>query len=276
MSYKTILVHIDSGKHCPARVEVAARLASQHDAHLIGLHAPTSVEPPKDIRIKGWQAIIESQKRDDVMQAALAETAFNKAVAVANPTSAEWRSSLKNAAEAVSLHARYADLLVLGQRDPAEDYGLEHDFVERVALSCGRPALVIPYAGRFVTIGKRILVAWDRGREATRALTDAIPLLRLADEVKVIAISPKEDGHGALPGADIGLYLARHGVNIEVKAEYGEVLDVGNELLSRAADFGTDLIVMGAYGHSRLRELIMGGATRTIIDSMTVPVLLSH
>lgn len=276
MSYKTILVHIDSGKRCPARVEMAARLASRHDAHLIGLYAPLSVETPSRVMVKGWEAIIESMKQREAAQATLAEAAFNKAVTAAGLVSPEWRSSLRNAAEVVSLHARYADLLVLGQRDPAEDHGLEHDFVEQVVLGSGRPAVVLPYVGAFATIGKRILVAWDTGREATRALTDAIPLLRLADEVKVIVISPKQDGHGAQPGADIGLYLARHGVRIEVKAEYGEVLDVGNELLSRTADFGTDLIVMGAYGHSRLRELIMGGATRTIIDSMTVPVLLSH
>ena len=276
MSYKTVLVHIDTGNHCPARVDVAIRLALQHQAHLVGLYAPRSVEISKNVMIKGWESIIESQKRNDAAQAALAEDAYTKALQAAGLERAEWRSSSLNAEEVVALHARYADFLVLGQRDPAEDYGLERGFVERVVLACGRPTLVVPYAGKFATIGKRILVAWNTGREATRALTDAIPLLRLADEVKVIAISPRESEHGEMPGADIGLYLARHGVRIEAKTEYGEVLDVGNELLSRAADFGTDLLVMGAYGHSRLRELIMGGATRTVIESMTVPVLLSH
>ena len=276
MGYKTILVHIDASRHCPARVDVAIHLASQHAAHLVGLHAPTSGEMPAYMMIKAWESVIESQKSETDRQAALAESAFTKAVKAAGLASSEWRSSLRQAADVVALHARYADLLVLGQRDPSEDYEPGIDFVERVTLAAGRPVLAVPYAGNFATVGKRILVAWNASREATRALTDALPMLRLADEVQVIAIDPKAGKHGAMPGADIGLYLARHGVRVEARAECGEMIDVGNTLLSRASDFGTDLIVMGAYGHSRLQELVMGGASRTIIDSMTVPVLLSH
>ena len=178
---------------------------------------------------------------------------------------------------AVTMHARYADLVVIGQPNPDEGSGVEPGFAHRLVLAAGRPVLAVPYAGEFKTIGKRVLVAWNAGREATRAVTDAIPLLRTADEVTVTAVRPgRTPGHGEVPGADIGLYLSRHGVRVKVAAIEATDIDVGNELLSRAADRSCDLIVMGAYGHSRVSELVLGGVTRTLFDSMTVPVLMSH
>ena len=121
-----------------------------------------------------------------------------------------------------------------------------------------------------------MLVAWNASREATRALTDSIPLLREAETVHVIAFDPAAAPHGEVPGADIGLYLARHGIKVTVSQQTAPDVDVGNQLLSRAADLNADLIVMGAWGHSRLHELVMGGVTQTILRSMTVPVLMSH
>jgi nucleotide-binding universal stress UspA family protein len=139
---------------------------------------------------------------------------------------------------------------------------------------------MVPYTGKFQTIGKNILVAWNGGREATRALTDSIPLLREAEHVRLMVFNPPRNGDGngkeRLPGADIALYLARHGVNVEVSVQSSEDVDVGNQILSRVADLGIDLVVMGAYGHSRLREMVLGGVTRTVIESMTAPVLMSH
>ena len=143
-------------------------------------------------------------------------------------------------------------------------------------LEAGRPVLMIPYAGNFATIGKRILFGWNASREATRAVTDAMPFLQQAEVVQVIVINPEAGKHGAIPGSDIALFLARHGVRVEVHQDNANESDVGDEMLSRATDFGADLIVMGGYGHTRFRELLMGGATRTLIDTMTVPVLLSH
>ena len=149
-------------------------------------------------------------------------------------------------------------------------------FPERLVLAAGRPVLILPSAGRFPNIGARILVAWDASREATRAVTDAIPMLRLANTVHVMTVNPKHGEHGHVAGADIGFYLARHGVRVEIKTDHGAEIDVGNELLSRAADLDVDLIVMGGYGHSRLKEWVLGGATRTILESMTAPILMSH
>lgn len=276
MSYKTILVHVDSGMRSPVRVDLAIRLAREHDAHLIALNAPSSVNMPSYIARTRWASMVEFHKDEIEEQTRRAEHGFRQAVTAAGIMNAEWRTSEEDPVALTNLHARYADLLVLGQRDPGEDLPLATDFVEQVVLASGRPALVVPYAGQFDTLTKRVIVAWNGSREATRALTDALPLLRQATEVLVFAINPDERQHGPVPGADIGLYLARHGVRVQVKHEQADDIDAGNVLLSRAADFDADLIVMGAYGRSRLRELIMGGVSRTVIDSMTVPVLLSH
>ena len=138
--------------------------------------------------------------------------------------------------------------------------------------------LVIPYAGEFEGIGANVLVAWNASRESTRAVTDALPLLARAKSVAVLVVDPEEAGgkHGDSPGADIALHLARHGVNAKAYPTPSGGVEVGDVILSRASDIGADLIVMGAWGRSRARELVMGGATRSLLERMTVPVLLSH
>lgn len=276
MDYKTILVHIDSGQRCAARVEIAIRLAFQHDAHLVGLQALAPFEPPGYVMAEMGPAIIEAQKQVAAAEIARAETAFTQQASGAGLRNVEWRTAIDDPVDVMTLHARYADLIVIGQAGDRDNTHLSSDFPERLVLAAGRPVLIVPSIGSFPSIGRRILVAWNPSRESTRAVTDAIPLLRLADNVHVMAVNPKAGEHGAVAGADIALYLARHGVRVEVKTDQGAEIDVGNELLSRAADLDADLIVMGGYGHSRLKEWVLGGATRTILESMTVPVLMSH
>jgi nucleotide-binding universal stress UspA family protein len=276
MSYKTILVHIDPGKRCSTRVDVAIRLAQQHDAHLVALHAIAPFEPPGYVMAEMGPTIIEAQRAVGANEFARSEAGFNKQVSAAGLRNVEWRSAIDDLVDATTLHARYADLVVIGQTDADESSHVPADFPERVVLAAGRPVLILPSVGSFPTLGKRILIAWNPSREATRAVTDAIPLLQRAESVHVMAVNPKAGEHGNVPGADIGLYLARHGVRVDVKTDHGAEIDVGNELLSRAADLDADLIVMGGYGHSRLKEWVLGGATRTILESMTAPVLMSH
>jgi nucleotide-binding universal stress UspA family protein len=276
MSFKTILVHIDSGARCAVRVDVAIRLALQHDAHLIGLKVLAPFEPPGYVMAEMGPAIIDAQKQVAANEIARAETEFARQTSSAGLRSVEWRNAIGDPVEVMTLHARYADLIVIGQAQTGERLHAPVDMPERLVLAAGRPVLILPAIGSFASLGERILVAWNPSREATRAVTDAIPLLRLADKVHVMAVNPKASDHGAIAGADIGLFLARHGVRIEVKADHGAEIDVGNELLSRAADLDADLIVMGGYGHSRLKEWVLGGATRTILESMTAPVLMSH
>jgi nucleotide-binding universal stress UspA family protein len=192
---------------------------------------------------------------------------------------AEWREIPEGPDADPALHARYADLAILGQLDPER---AEPDLIrprpDQVALASGRPVLIVPYAGHFDNAGRRVLIAWNATREAARSVSDAMPLLTSAELVTVLTIDPREGphGHGEIPGADIALHLARHGVKAEIERTVSAGLPVGEVLLSRAADLGADLIVMGAYGHSRAREMLLGGATRSVLRSMTVPVLMSH
>lgn len=278
MSYKTILVHLDTGKGIDSRLDIAFSLAQKFDAHLVGLHALSTTPLP------GW-AIAEAgdfiekaqaKAREALMQEA--RKAWDAAVQRANCSKCEWRSSSANALDVVTLHARYADLVVIGQDDGSGSYGLAQDFEQHLLLRVGRPVLVVPYAREKRPVGNEVLVAWNASQEATRALTDSMPFLQTAKHVQVAAFNAGRKGgmHGDVPGADIGLYLSRHGVKVTVSQYNADDVDVGNQLLSRAADLDSDLIVMGAYGHSRMSELILGGVTRTLLESMTVPVLMSH
>ena len=276
MSYKTILVHIDPGKRCAARLEVAIGLAMQYDAHLVALYALAPFILPGYLMAQVGGEIIQAQQKAADSEKARAEADFTRLTSTAGLRNVEWRTAHDDPASAVTLHARYADLVVIGQGDAEDSVDVPEDLVARIVLAAGRPVLILPNIGSFPTIGKRILVAWNASREATRAITDAIPLLKLADKVNVMAGDPGHGQHDKIPGADIGLYLARHGVRVDVALDPDAEIDVGNELLSRAADLSADLIVMGGYGHSRLKEWVLGGATRTILESMTVPVLMSH
>jgi nucleotide-binding universal stress UspA family protein len=181
-------------------------------------------------------------------------------------------------ADGLVLQSRYADLVVLGQTNPDDPVSpMEEETPEFVAMSGARPVLVVPYAGHFDAPFQRVLVAWDGSRESTRAVTAAIPLLRHAANVTLAVFNAgsEPDIHGREPGADMALYLARHGVAVEVSSQ-ATAIDIGSALLSFAADIDADLLVMGCYGHSRFREIMLGGATRTILHSMTLPVLMAH
>lgn len=174
----------------------------------------------------------------------------------------------------LALAARYADLVVLGQREPGAPAPIPGgDLAAYLLLACPRPLLVVPYVQCPVTAGRNILVGWNGSVEAVRAITAALPLLRRADTVTVAASgTPDDAGEGT---AGLGAYLARHGIRAHLLQEPAGV-DAGEGLLSLLADLDADLLVMGGYGHARLRELVLGGATRTILHAMTVPVLMTH
>jgi nucleotide-binding universal stress UspA family protein len=194
-----------------------------------------------------------------------------------NGIAGEWRLVEGSPSGTVALHARYADLTIVGQPNRDEPQDADAITVTTVMTS-GRPVLAIPFAGDFPTLGERVLIAWNASREAARALNDALPLLGNAIQVTVLAINPQRGvgGHGDVPAADIALHLTRHGVKAEAAHTVARDIADGEALLSYAADIGADLIVAGAYGHSRARELVFGGVTRTLIAEMTAPVLLSH
>ena len=279
MDYKSILVHLDRGAKSAARLEIGFALTEAFDAHLTGLFALSSPRIPSYAIAEAESAVREAEARYRDQALRSAEVVFRAAAARHGRAKSEWRASARDALDAVRLSARYADLVIAGQHEFGDDgsaSGVAPDFADELVLSAGRPVLLVPYAGKFERIGRRVLVAWSASREAARALTDALPLLKRAENVEVVAFQPHKADHGEQPGADIGLFLARHGVKVTASEQHGGEVDVGAQILSRAADVAADLIVMGAYGHARVRELVLGGATRTLLEAMTVPVLMSH
>jgi nucleotide-binding universal stress UspA family protein len=287
MGLKDILVALDAAPAARRRIELAATLAERFAAHLIGLFATMATEPPHG---RGYfecfdRSLLEPLYREFAArtqsEADEARRLFEE-IARRHGVSAEWRSAAGYASAATAMHGRYVDLIVLAQPDPDDPRAaLFRPLPEEVALAVGRPILVVPYAGKWPDIGRRVLVGWDASREATRAVNDAMPLLAAAQSVTVLAIDPSgatggARGHGEVPGADIGLHLARHGVRATIEQTASDGIGAGDVLLSRASDLGVDLLVMGAYGHSRGRELLLGGATRTVLESMTLPVLMAH
>ncbi len=279
MSYKTILVHLDESRRTEERIRIAAQIAMNEDAHLVGV-AMTGVS-----RFIYQSAHIGNGDPNLAMHLDfLRERArgvleiFEQTVIKLGVNSFEKRLVDDEAGAGVSIQGRYSDLIVLGQYDPDETFPATlSDFPEYVMLHSGRPVLIIPYAGLFQSIAKKILISWDASREATRAITDAIPLLSKANIVQVAVFNPLSaaDEHGEQPGADIALFLARHNINVEVIPQQTEI-DIGNALLSLVNDLNSDMIVMGGYGHARFREMILGGVTHTVLKSMTIPVLISH
>ena len=276
MSLKSILVHAAPNDRLDAVLDLAFTLAKTHAAHPIGLHVGS--DPTASLRslpgpVPGeLLSALEDRIENDQDRA---KAGFDEAAA-RHGIGGEWRVEAGDPASRIGLHARYADLAVMGQGDD-EDPSNDPELPTTVASMTGRPVLIVPRAGRFADAGKRVLVCWNASREATRAVTDALPILRLADQVTVLAVNPDEgEGHGEVPGADMSHYLARHGVRAEANRTYAESIDVADAILSRASDLSCDLIVMGAYGHSRTREWIFGGVTRSIMRTMTRPVLISH
>lgn len=279
MSLKDILVHLDKSSHSNARLETAINLAAAHGAHLTGLYSITYPRIPGYIKSQIDPEVMTDAMDNARAAAAAEESSFNEQVARVG-IGAEWRCTEgEDIVEQVRLHARYCDFAIIGQSDPdAGDMSGAGDMPDRLILSAGRPMLLVPYVGSYPTTGTRIMVAWDASRLATRAVNDALPLLSAAKHVDVIAINPQggAEGHGEIPSADICLHLSRHGVSAQAHHLSASDIEAGDMLLSRAADLGADLIVMGAYGHARWRELVLGGVTRHMLNHMTVPVFMSH
>lgn len=278
MPWKDILVHLDDSRSEETRVRLAIDIARRNKAHIIGLYgiAPLALQIAPGL---GGSGELEQVQ----LSAALGEKAHETATAAearftqslrAAGLSGEWRLIEGAVAELATRHARYADLAILGQADPDADGNLP-GMPEKILTGTGRPVLLVPYVGEFSTLGQSVLIAWNGTREAARALGDALPLLEQAKTVRVLSIDLPE-GEEPFVAAHLTDHLARHGVKAEIEALPGGEISVADALLSRAADFDADLIVMGGYGHSPTREMLLGGVTRSLLQHMTVPVLMSH
>ncbi|MDE2400405.1 MAG: universal stress protein [Burkholderiales bacterium] len=283
MTYRSLLLHLDHDPHCTARTQVAIRLAKKLDCHLAGV-APTGfmdvpASPQDSISLTEFAAVAWRTLRD---QAEQATQRFREECRTAGLKSFEAVIDEEDKATSLVRHAHCSDLTILSQADPgATGHELAQDVVEQVVLFSARPTLILPHTYRNAaggSIGTHAMVAWDDSREAARALSDALPLLRLAKRVQVV------NWHKARANSDqtwhtrldaLHQWLMWQGVPADVCVETSDI-NITDTMLSRAAKLKSDLIVMGAYGHARWNERMLGGATRGMLTSMTVPVLMSH
>jgi nucleotide-binding universal stress UspA family protein len=281
MSYRSILLYLDQRPACDARTQAAIRLARRLDCHLAGL-APTGLlDLPgapggtlSDLAALAWDSL-----RDEAERAA---DRFRAACGSAGLRSNEVVIDEADAVASLIAHAHCSDLTVLTQADPSDPgHHAARTVVEKVLLFSARPTLLLPYAcapGALDRIGSKVIVAWDESCEAVRALNDALPLLQQASVVEVVRWNPPRPAEDtpAAPRLDaLRQWLAWHGVAADMRVQTTSI-DVADAMLSHAADLGADLIVMGAYGHSRWSERVLGGVTRQLIGSATVPLLMSH
>jgi nucleotide-binding universal stress UspA family protein len=278
MPLHDILVQLDATEQSGQRLRLAADLARKHGAHLTGLHVYDPM-PALFVPDPSGGAVIaellEQLRADAIATATRIEADFRERLR-REGIAGEWRLVEGSVPQRTALHARYADLVILGQDDPATEEDADGVTIEATLFTSGRPVLLVPFAGRFETLGRRVLIGWNAGREASRAVHDALPVIAGAEHVTILAVNPDDGAHGEEPGADIARHLARHGLAVTVERTAGAEIGAGDLLLNRAAEIGADLIVTGAYGHSRFRELVLGGVTRTLLRQMTVPVLMSH
>ena len=283
MPFKDLLVHLDSSRQGAQRLAYALEWAARDRAHLVGLYTWDLVPALAELaraypgRIETFETYTKMRVAE-LARAKEGENQFRSALLRAE-VQGEWRFVEGTPAATVALHARYVDLTMVGQVDPAHSGdGTKRFIPEETLLSAGRPLVIIPYAGQFQSVGRRVVVGWKPTREATRALADALPILQQAEKVSVLTVNPDRgaDMEPGIPAADIALHLARHGVRVEARTTIADDIVTGDVLLNEVADYGADLLVMGGYGHRQMREAMFGGVTRHILKSMTVPVLMAH
>ncbi len=275
MTLKSLLVFVNDAKSSLSRVDLALSVARDHDAHLtgIGILAPptpaaySSAELSPELLLS---IVDESRER-----LSAAETVFRDAVKRAGwEARSDWQKEKGFVADLLGLHARYADLTIIDRDDPYKGPVGSPSLQEEMLLRTGRPLMVVPQTVEAQQIGRRLMIAWNGSRESARAVADAIPFIENADQVRVLCANP--DDIGDLPGADITAHLARHNTAVEATTLEVSSRSVGEAIAEAAADWSADLIVMGAYGHSRLREYVMGGVTRHMLHESKIPLLMSH
>jgi len=274
---KDIVVNLGVGERANFAADYAVSIAAAFDAHVAGI--AFLYDPIVPVSGAGYipADVIERQERDNAAAAKAALDRFAKAAGNAGVSNAPLTlsASFAGAADQFARIARRFDFSVVGQPEP-ETSSVEEVIIEAAMFDSGRPVIAVPYIQKAPLKLDNVMLCWDGSRAATRAIADAMPLLSKAGRVEVVIVTNERGKQDEIEGADMGEHLARHGLNVDVKRTVLGDIDVADVLLSHAADAGTDFIVMGGYGHSRLREFVLGGVTRSILRSMTAPVLLSH
>ena len=284
MPLKTILVLLNDSGRTEQLLDAASPLARQFDAHLIGLYILPAAKVYSDVGMVAAPMVFEGYR--ELFKSTLAEVRKKfEARAKQDGLKAEWRtvdSNFPEISESAIAHSRSAELIITSQIDYGPDGSIERDLVVRLILESGRPVLIIPRKGHFAPRGEGIaekaIVGINGTKESSRAMFDALPLLRMVKETRLVWVDPyKESGTaGSVPGAEEAAVLSRHGIKAVAEPMMTDGRNAGEALLMRANDLGADLLVMGAYAHSRMRELVFGGATRHVLEHMAIPVLMSH
>jgi len=274
---KDLVVNLTVGADVDPAAQFAISIAAKFEAHIAGIafaYDPVITPTVMDGLSAAW---VDTQRTENRAAAQEAVDRF-EAASKREGLSAEHRiieASLGGAANLFGRIARRFDLSVIGQIDP-ERMIPDDLLIESALFESGRPLVLVPYIQKSGLKLDRILVCWDGSRNAARAIADAMPFLKRGKAIEIVLVASGGGKTDELPGVDLGEHLARHDLNVEVKRLVAANVDVSNVILSYAADCAADFIVMGGYGHSRLREFVLGGATRGILESMTVPVLMAH
>lgn len=270
MSLKNLMVHLDQGERTAARLELAVWLARRHQARLVGVFGQRGLPQQVGV-VASWPSADYAAARD-ASQAAFAQ-------ATAGLPRAEWHDINRGSDVEVLRHitdrARHFDMVVLGQHDHRVTAHVPEDFAREVITGCGRPVLVVPYAGNFTEVGKHVLIAWNDSREAAHALNDALPLIEDCDEAMVLSFATRRE-EGDASCAETARHLASHGIKARTEVLLVQDFDIMDMLLNRITDRGADLLVMGAHGHIGFPFVSRGAGTRYILRHMTVPVLMSN
>lgn len=273
MSFSDILVFLDRSVHSPARLTLAADLAAAHRAGLIGLRVEVHPHVPAALRAEIPQSAIDAQAAAIAGDSARIEAAFrDEARRRALP--AEWWLRAGGGVAEVCRAARFANLTVVGIPEDGDEELSGDALVHELVLTSGRPVLVVPDPPPD-GLGRRVVVAWNGTREASRAVEDALPVLRMAEAVTVLSVLPRaaDGGDGA---GELCRHLVRNHVRAVARTVHSSDSEAGGVLLAECAGAGADLLVMGAYGRSRLREVVLGGATRHVLRQARLPVLMAH
>ena len=281
MNYKTLLVCISSEAEAKRLIPVSILLAQQFDAHLIGLYSVQNMEIYASVAMQlSGSALIQIRENQNE-QADRVKAVFDEHTRAQNFV-AEWRkteTSVAMTGERLAEHARCADLVIMAQPDPEHDYQSPAAVVRRVVEESGRPVLVIPHSGEIKTIGKRTMIGWSGTGESSRAAHDAIPFMQQGDKTNIFWVTGSDEAADSAlesSGHELARCLDRHGIKTQVSHRPKTQIPIGDELLNEAAETGTDLIVTGAYGHSRLYDFVIGATTSHLMSYMTSPVLFSR
>lgn len=281
MSYKTLLVYLDEAEDAGVRLDAAMELAMAHVAHLSALGVSLQSYPYYAAGGEEFNSTFDVEEFEATCKRAADIAAKAKARLAASTVSGDTRWASHEAiglTDTAARQARHADLAIAGQPVDGPHYTLRQSVLDGALFSSGRPVLMLPAKWKPASIGRRIVVAWDGSQQASRAINDALPLIDKAEETRVVIVDPVAGSpkFGEEPGADITAVVARHCRKAGLDRIPSGGKNIAEALLTRAMDAAADLIVMGAYGHSQIREAIFGGVSREMIHTSRLPLLLSH